>query len=323
MRGEVCAVRREGVGRRRRKRRARGKGPTQGLGVQGMRALPSQKGGACDAVRAVRREPEGVGRRRRKRRARGKGPTQGLGVQGTRGAHAEHVDHGRDLGGVKAQRLVEGVRFLPSRRVWSMRYGARCKARRRGAWGGGGLCGMHGEGPTQAGVHGEGPTQGLGGQGTRGAHVEHVAHGRDAGSVKAQRLVEGVRALPSRREGHMRCGARCAPGGRTGCEAVAAQAACTGEGRLKAVGGQGTRGAHKEHAVHGRDLGGVKAQRLVERARLLPKGAACDAGRGAGREAGGCEVAAGGVGRRRRMRHARGKGLTQGLGGHRARAERT
>ena len=53
-------------------------------------------------------------------------------------------------------------------------------------------------------------------------------------------------------------------------EAVAAQAACTGEGRLKAVGGQGTRGAHKEHAVHGRDLGGVKAQRLVERARLLP-----------------------------------------------------
>ena len=34
----------------------------------------------------------------------------------------------------------------------SMRYGARCKARRRGAWGGGGGCGMHGEGPTQAGV---------------------------------------------------------------------------------------------------------------------------------------------------------------------------
>jgi len=55
-----------------------------------------------------------------------------------------------------------------------------------------------------------------------------------------------------------------------GLEAAAAQAACTGKDRLKAVGGQGTRGAHFEHAVHGRDLGGVKAQRLVERERLLP-----------------------------------------------------
>jgi hypothetical protein len=41
----------------------------------------------------------------------------------------------------------------------------------------------------------------LGGQGTRGAHVEHVAHVRDIGRVQAQQLVEGVRALPSRREG--------------------------------------------------------------------------------------------------------------------------
>ena len=31
-----------------------------------------------------------------------------------------------------------------------------------------------------SGVHGEGPTQCCGGQGTRGAHVEHVLHGRDA-----------------------------------------------------------------------------------------------------------------------------------------------
>ena len=39
-------------------------------------------------------------------------------------------------------------------------------------------------------VHGEGPTQGCGGQGTRGAHVEHVPHVRDLGSVEAERLVE-------------------------------------------------------------------------------------------------------------------------------------
>ena len=57
-------------------------------------------------------------------------------------------------------------------------------------------------------ARGEGPTQGLhGGQGhARRAHVEHFAHGRDAGGVEAQRLVEGRRVLPSRREG-MRCGA--------------------------------------------------------------------------------------------------------------------
>ena len=54
-----------------------------------------------------------------------------------------------------------------------------------------------------------------------------------------------------------------------GCEAAAAQVACTRKARLKA-GGQGTRGAHVEHVLHGRDLGRVKAQRLVEFIRVLP-----------------------------------------------------
>eukprot|EP00964_Phaeocystis_antarctica_P163846 scaffold140798_cov250-Phaeocystis_antarctica.AAC.1 len=59
-----------------------------------------------------------------------------------------------------------------------------------------------------------------------------------------------------------------------------------GEGRLKAV-GQGTRGAHVEHLVHGCDLGRIEAERLVERRRVLPsrKAGACDAGRGEAREA--------------------------------------
>jgi hypothetical protein len=71
-------------------------------------------------------------------------------------------------------------------------------------------------GGTTSGMHGDGPTQGWGAKGTRGAHGEHVVHGRDAGGVEAQRLVEGRRALPSRREG-MRCGVeRCEPGGREG-----------------------------------------------------------------------------------------------------------
>jgi hypothetical protein len=62
----------------------------------------------------------------------------------------------------------------------------------------------------------------------------------------------------------MRCGARCGPGGGRVWGGGGASGTL-GEGpRLKAVGGQGTRGAHLEHGGHARDLGGVKAQRLVE-----------------------------------------------------------
>ena len=43
-------------------------------------------------------------------------------------------------------------------------------------------------------------TQGLGGQGTRGAHFEHVTRVCDAGRVEAQRLVERHRMLPGRNE---------------------------------------------------------------------------------------------------------------------------
>ena len=46
----------------------------------------------------------------------------------------------------------------------------------------------------------------------RGAHVEHGAHGCDAGRVKAERLVERLRSLPSRKEG-VRCGAEVWAGG--------------------------------------------------------------------------------------------------------------
>jgi len=89
----------------------------------------------------------------------------------------------------------------------------------------GGSDGMHGA-PLKAG-----------GQGTRGAHVEHVGHGRDAGGVEAQRLVEGRRALSSRREG-MRCGGeRCEPGGGRAWGGGGTQEACTGKmAQLKAWG---------------------------------------------------------------------------------------
>ena len=64
---------------------------------------------------------------------------------------------------------------------------------------------MRGEG-SAIGTHGEGPTQGLMGQGTRGAHEEHLDHVRDLGRVEAERLVELVVVLPSRKAGM--CGPR-------------------------------------------------------------------------------------------------------------------
>jgi hypothetical protein len=100
-------------------------------------------------VRAGRQE--GLGWWRHTSGMHGKGPSQGLGAKGTRRAHAEHVVHGCDAGGVKAQRLVEGRRLLPSRRerAHAMR-GRRGVSREAG---GPGVWwrhtrGMQGEGPT-------------------------------------------------------------------------------------------------------------------------------------------------------------------------------
>jgi len=90
-------------------------------------------------------------------------------------------------------------------------------------------------------ARGKGPGQGLGAKGPRGAHAEHVLHGRDAGGVEAHRLVEGRRALPSRREG-MRCGGeRCEPEGGRACvvHGGGTQEACTGKRPDSRLGGQG------------------------------------------------------------------------------------
>ena len=133
-------------------------------------------------------------------------------------------------------------------------------------------CGVRGRGATaaQAACVGMARLKAMGGQGTRGAHGEHVTLVRDAGHVEVERLVERRRVLPSRKEG-IRCGAKCGPA----------------DGRD----GQGTRGAHVEHVVHVCDAGRVEAQRLVERHRALPsrkgsigRGVTCGAGRREGVE---------------------------------------
>ena len=46
-----------------------------------------------------------------------------------------------------------------------------------------------------SGTHGEGPTQGCEGQGTCGAHPEHLLHVRDLGRVEDEGLVERRRGL--------------------------------------------------------------------------------------------------------------------------------
>ena len=178
--------------------------------VEGRHALPSPLPSRREGMRCgggERCEPGGGTRacgvwwRHGKRHAQEActGPDSRLGGQGhARRAHVEHGVHGRDAGGVKAQRLVEARRLLPSRREGTCDAGGRGASREAG---GPGVWWRH----DKRHARGIGPTHGLGAKGTRGAHAEHVAHVSDPGGVKAQRLVEGLRVLPSRREG-MRCG---------------------------------------------------------------------------------------------------------------------
>eukprot|EP00964_Phaeocystis_antarctica_P128136 scaffold91858_cov53-Phaeocystis_antarctica.AAC.3 len=70
----------------------------------------------------------------------------------------------------------------------------------------------------------------------RGAHGKHVAHGRDAGRVEAQRLVERLRSLPSRKEG-VRCRARCGPGAGERVPAAAHERHARREGPAVEAGG--------------------------------------------------------------------------------------
>jgi hypothetical protein len=74
-------------------------------------------------------------------------------------------------------------------------------------------------------VQAEDPSVEAAGRGTRGAHVKHVAHGRDAGGVPAQRLVERVRVLPRGKGKHKTSGDRRA-WKREGVGAAVAQAGC-------------------------------------------------------------------------------------------------
>ena len=128
--------------------------------------------------------------------------------------------------------------------------------------------GTRGVAAAQAACTGGARLKRCGGQGMRGAHGEHAAHVLDTGRVEAQRLVKHPRVLP-RVERRAYGAGQGAGWGAGGPGAAAAQAACT-RGGLDWTLGQGTRGAHSEHAAHVRDTGRVEGQRLVEGPRVLP-----------------------------------------------------
>ena len=109
----------------------------------------------------------------------------------------------------------------------------------------------------------------IGGRARGGAHEEHIVHACDLGRIEAERLVERIRILPrvERRAYTVRGGVRA---GRR--EAVGDRGARSMRGRPRLqTGGRPRGGAHVEHLEHVRDAGGVEAQRLVERIRLLPR----------------------------------------------------
>jgi hypothetical protein len=120
-----------------------------------------------------------VGRRRRRKKA-----------------HLEHGVHFCDAAGVEAQRLVENCRTLPGPNE-------RGHPEEGNAW--------HGDMAQREGRIGSARgvrvthTAREGGQKAQAeTHMKHVAHVRDAGGVKAQRLVESIRKLPSPKGAHDR-----------------------------------------------------------------------------------------------------------------------
>ena len=216
-------------------------------------------------VRAGRREAAGD---------RGASSVQGrarlqIKSKARRGAHVEHIIHVCDAGRVEAQRLVESRRVLP--RVERRAYDAGRAAGRevREVAGDRGARSVQWRARLQIGSRARG-----------GAHPEHEGHGCDAGGVEAQRLVERRRVLPSverRAHGAVRGAEYREAAGDRGARNV------QGRARLQ-IGSRARGGAHEEHGAHVCDAGGVEAQRLVERRRMLPRveRRACGAGRGCG-----------------------------------------
>ena len=124
------------------------------------------------------------------------------------------------------------------------------------------------------------------------AHLKHLLHVRDLGRVKAERLVERRRALPSRKA-DVQCEKKYGVRALGGSDA---KAACTGRDRLKAVGVR-ARAEHREHKIHVCDAGSVpignvrvEILQVVEEVRHVGDGRDVPVGDGAVRCNGGSRV---------------------------------
>ena len=180
---------------------------------------------------------EGLGRRRRKRRARRAPDCEGRGLR----ARAERTWNMWAMPMTLEVSKLSGLLNADAPcRVESRAYDA----------GRGAACGREGRRRRASGMHGRARLK-AGGQGTRGAHLEHVLHVCDAGRVEAQRLFERRRELPSRTEG-IRCGARC-----RSCQV----------GRREEAGDRGARSVRERadwgHAGHGEERTQNMASMLV------------------------------------------------------------
>jgi hypothetical protein len=193
----------------------------------------SQLSGWLNAVASCRVERESInsGDRRAGRR-------EGVGASAAQAACRQRSRLWRRLAGARAERTQNMQCMITTLDVsklsgW-LNADAACRVKResikRAATGGpgGGRAWARRRRKQRAG---RGPKCGGGWQGTRGAHAKHVLHGRDAGRVPAQRLVERRRVLPSRKGRHKKSGDRRA-GRREGVGAAAAQAGCRQRTRL-------------------------------------------------------------------------------------------
>jgi hypothetical protein len=235
------------MGRRRRKRHARGR-PDSRLGGRRARAERTRnmaymvvtlevsrlsdwlnadaacraESRACDAERGARREAGGRGAAAAQAACTRKARLKALRPQGTRGVHPEHRLHGRDLGGVEAHWLIERRRGLPIRREKHAMQ-TEVRAGRR-----------EGMGRRRRRRHARGrPDSRPGGRRARAERTWNID--RMVVTLEVSRLSGWLNAdavCRVERRG-MRCGARCAPGG----------------GR--AWGGDGASGMHEEGPTQG------------------------------------------------------------------------
>ena len=88
-------------------------------------------------------------------------------------------------------------------------------------------------------------------------------------TLDVSKLSGWLNAFASCRVETRACKVRRGPGDERCVRAKAAQAVCREEGPTRG-GTQGTNGTYPKHGVHGYDAGRVKAQRLVDRLRVLP-----------------------------------------------------